>query len=139
MNSIRQRADLGLLAIRLVTGLVFLMHGYQKVFTYGFAGVGDAFGKMGIPMPTVIGPAIALLELLGGIALIIGLGTRIVGLLFTIEMAVAITMVHMKNGFFMPMGFEFALTLLATSLALALSGAGDMSVDARMSRKNITP
>jgi uncharacterized membrane protein YphA (DoxX/SURF4 family) len=45
----------------------------------------------------------------------------------------------MKNGFFMPMGFEFALTLLATSLALALSGAGDMSVDARMSRKNITP
>ena len=139
MNSIRPRADLGLLAIRLATGLVFLMHGYQKVFTYGFAGIGDAFGKMGIPMPTVMGPAIGILELVGGIALIIGLGTRIVGLLLALDMAGAITMVHMKNGFFSPTGIEFVLMLFAASLALGLAGAGEMSVDAVMSRKNTAP
>jgi len=50
MNSIRTRADLGLLVLRLATGIVFLMHGYQKVFTYGFAGVGDAFAGLVIPV-----------------------------------------------------------------------------------------
>lgn len=139
MNSIRARADLGLLVLRVATGIVFLMHGYQKVFTYGFAGVGDAFTKMGIPMGTLIGPAIGLLELLGGIALIIGLGTRIVGLLLSCDMLGAIALVHGKNGFFLPMGFEFVFLLFAASLALALAGAGDMSVDARMSRRTTTP
>jgi putative oxidoreductase len=139
MNSIRTRADLGLLVIRLVTGLVFLMHGYQKVFVYGFAGIGDGFAKMGIPMPMVMGPAIGILETLGGIALIIGFGTRIVGLLLACDMLGAIMMVHIKNGFFVPMGVEFVLTLFAAALALALAGAGDLSVDAAMRRKTAVP
>jgi putative oxidoreductase len=139
MNSIRVRADLGLLVLRLATGIVFLMHGYQKVFTYGFAGVGDAFTKMGVPVGTVMGPAIGLLELLGGIALIIGLGTRIVALLLACDMLGAFMLVHMKNGFFMPTGFEFVFVLCAASLALALAGGGEMSVDAKMGRRTTTP
>ena len=135
MNSIRTRADLSLLVLRLATGIVFLMHGYQKVFTYGFASVGDAFSKMGIPMGTVMGPAIGLLELLGGIALIIGLGTRIVALLLACDMLGAFTLVHMKNGFFLPAGFEFVFVLFAVSLALAFAGGGEMSVDATMGRR----
>ena len=109
------------------------------MFVYGFAGIGDAFTKMGIPMGTVMGPAIGLLELLGGIALIIGLGTRIVALLLACDMLGAFTLVHMKNGFFIPNGFEFVFVLFAASLALALSGAGEMSVDATMGRKTAAP
>jgi putative oxidoreductase len=139
MKSIRVHVDLGLLVLRLATGIVFLMHGYQKVFTYGFAGIGDAFAKMGVPVGTVMGPAIGLLELLGGIALIIGLGTRIVGLLLACDMLGAITMVHMKNGFFLPMGFEFVFVLGAASLALALAGSGEMSVEARLGRRTTAP
>lgn len=139
MNSIRTRADLGLLVLRLATGIVFLMHGYQKVFTYGFAGVGDAFSKMGVPMGTGMGPAIALLELLGGVALIIGLGTRVVALLLACDMLGAFSLVHVKNGFFLPAGFEFVLVLFAASLALALAGGGEMSVDEKMSRRTAAP
>jgi putative oxidoreductase len=139
MNSIRTRADLGLLVLRLASGIVFFMHGYQKVFTFGFAGIGEGFTKMGIPMGSVMGPTIGLLELLGGIALIIGLGTRIVALLLACDMLGAFAFVHMKNGFFIPNGFEFVFVLFAASVALALAGAGEMSVDTKMRRRTATP
>jgi putative oxidoreductase len=135
MTTIRTRVDLGLLVLRLITGLTFLMHGYQKVFTFGFAGVSSGFEKMGIPMPGVMGPFIGLLELVGGIMLIIGLFSRAFAFLLACDMIGAIVMVHFKNGFFLPMGYEFALILLAASAAIALAGSGDISIDARMRRK----
>ena len=124
-----RRIDTGLLILRIVIGLVFLMHGGQKLFVYGFAGVTGAFGQMGIPMPAIAGPLAAIVEFLAGGALVIGLLTRLAAIGLAIDMLGAILFVHIKGGFFMPTGYEFALTLLGANIALALTGAGYYSVD----------
>jgi len=125
------RADLALLVLRVIVGLVFAAHGFQKLFLFGFGGVIGAFGHMGIPVATITGPFITLLEFLGGLALIAGIFTRAAGLLFAVEMLVAILLVHAKGGFFNPNGIEFPLTLLAGSAALAMGGPGAFALRGR--------
>ncbi len=76
------------LAIRLLAGGVFFSEGILK-FVYVNQGVGR-FTKLGMPMPDVLAPAIALLEIGGGLLLISGLLTRFISVPFIIEMVVAI-------------------------------------------------
>lgn len=114
----------GITLVRVVTGLVFVMHGGQKLFYIGLQQTSAAFAKMGIPLPGVAGPLVAVVELIGGLCLILGVFTRVAAILLALDMLGAIVFVHGRNGFFLPRGFEYALVLLAVNLMLAQGGAG---------------
>ena len=129
------RTDAALAVLRATTGTIFLAHGAQKLFVFGFAGVTGAFGQMGVPLPQIAGPATALLEFFGGLALIVGLLTRLSALGLAITMLGAIGLVHVGNGFFNPTGVEFPLALVGATIALAINGAGRFSLDALIGRR----
>lgn len=135
------RAGWSALALRLPIGIIFMAHGSQKLFGwlggYGLEGTGQFMESIGLTP----GYTMALLsggtEFFGGLALIIGLLVRpaAAGLAFTMVMAIAT--VHISHGLFMSNnGYEFALSLLAATLALLISGAGRLSVDAAIATNN---
>jgi len=124
-----RQIDIALLIIRAVTGVIFIAHGWQKLFVYGFSGVSGAFAHMGVPAPEVLGPFVALVEFFGGISLLIGLLTRLAALGLAVNMLVAMLLVHAKSGFFNPGGIEFPLSLFAAPLLLVFTGAGNYSSD----------
>jgi putative oxidoreductase len=130
----RPRVDhlgVGLLLIRVATGVTFAAHGAQKVFERGLGAVADGFASMGIPAAGLIGPAVGLGELLGGIALVVGFLVRWAGAGLAVIMLGALFLVHLKNGFFAgDGGIEFVMMLGASAAGIALAGAGRYSIDA---------
>ena len=130
-----RQLNVGLTVLRAITGLIFAAHGGQKLFVYGFDGVAAGFAQMGVPLASVMGPFVGLLEFFGGIALIAGLLTRLVSVGLAFTMVGAIFLVHLAGGFFMPTGIEFTLSLLASATVLALTGAGAYSLDAVLARR----
>jgi putative oxidoreductase len=121
--------SVALTVLRVITGVIFIAHGAQKLFVFGLDGVVGGFSQMGIPMAGVVAPLVALVEFFGGVALVAGVLTRLASLGLAIDMLGAILLVHLKNGFFLPNGFEFALLLLGASAALLTAGAGRFSLD----------
>ena len=132
-----RQINLGLAILRVIVGVIFVAHGGQKIFVFGFDSVAGAFGQMGIPMAGIVGPFVALVEFFGGLALITGLLTRLasIGLLST--MVVAILQVHLKNGLFAPTGIEFPLSLLGATAFTTIAGAGKFSIDNLIGRKKM--
>lgn len=114
------------LILRLVFGLVFVAHGYPKLFT-GFSQTVGFFDSIGIKPAKFWVFVVGFVEFFGGIALILGFATQIAALLIAINMLVAIWKVKAKQGFVN--GYEFDLTLLAIALSLVLTGAGAYALD----------
>jgi putative oxidoreductase len=137
-NLMRPYGDVGPLILRVALGIIFLVHGWPKLNpnspmrgTAGFAGF---LRQIGIPLPGFFAWVVALLETLGAVLLILGLGTRILALGFAVDMLVAILVA--KRGFmkvpFMAQqatGWEFDFALLAGALALIFTGAGRIALD----------
>jgi putative oxidoreductase len=122
----------GIAFTRAIIGIVFLLHGGQKLFVFGIHNVAGMMGQMGIPMPELAAVVVSLVEFVGGAALLFGLFTRAAALLLAIDMLVAVLKVHLKGGFFLPAGFEYALTLLVVNVALAISGSGALAIDNKL-------
>jgi putative oxidoreductase len=120
--------SLGLLVLRLAIGLVFVVHGANKLFVTGVPSVMGFLAELGITPPALWAWSVTLGELAGGAALIVGVLTRVAACVTAASMMVAIATVLWVRGFFVP-GYEFALTLLAASVALQLAGPGRYAVD----------
>lgn len=126
--------DRGLLLMRIALGVVFVMHGGQKLFVYGHAGVASGMAALGLPLPGLSAALITAVELGGGIALLAGAFTRVAAFLIAGAMAVATVSAHLSAGYFLPSGFEYTLTLMLSSLAVFMTGPGAYSVDAAWAR-----
>ena len=122
-------AKWGMLPLRIVVGLVFMMHGGQKLFVFGIGGTADIMGKLGIPLPLIAAAVVIAVELLGGLAIVLGVFARLAGALLAFEMVVAILVARLHGGFFAPYGYEFEFTLLGACLTFALNGPGRMSAE----------
>ena len=129
MNQTRL-TTIALTALRVVLGFLFAAHGWQKFNEWTIAGTQASFAKMGVPAAEAMAPAVAVLELAGGIALVLGLLTRVVAALLALDMLGALVLVHAPAGVFAANGgYELVLLLAAASFTLALAGAGRLSVD----------
>lgn len=127
------RYDIAIAIVRIVVGIAFFMHGYQKLFQMGIGGVGGFFGSLGIPAAGLMAAVVTFVELLGGLALVLGIGTRIAAILLTIDMLTAMFVVHISNGFFVSNnGIELVFILGAACIAFAIYGPGAFSLDERV-------
>jgi len=131
-------------AARVTLGAVMLPHGAQKLLGWfggaGFEGtMGFLTGAMHLPAPLAV--LIILLESLGSLGLVLGIGGRAMAAGITSIMLGAIATVHFANGFFMNWfgnqageGFEFHLLAIGLAVVVMLRGSGALSVDRLLAR-----
>ncbi|TMI78962.1 MAG: DoxX family protein [Bacillati bacterium ANGP1] len=126
------RIDLALLLLRVILAAVFGTYGYLK-WAGGLGRLAGLMLTVHLPFPDASARLVAALELGGAVLLLIGLGTRLIGALLAVEMAVAIATVVWPRGFVG--GFAFEMTLLAVALSVAIAGGGRLSIGrGRLSR-----
>jgi putative oxidoreductase len=126
--------------VRVFLGVTFFAHGAQKVFgLFGGPGLKGTIGyfQSSLGVPPALGVLAALTECFGGLAVFVGLLTRLAALGLIVVMLVAVAKVHWRNGFFLNMslqsgkghGFEFNWALIGMALALLVGGGGAKSLD----------
>ncbi|WP_163559266.1 DoxX family protein [Halomonas sp. NO4] len=130
----------GALALRVPVGLILAAHGAQKLFGWfggnGLAGTAQWLESIGLAPGLLMALLAGGAEFFGGLALMLGLLTRPAALASAFTMLVAIVSVHLANGLFVANGgYEFALSLLAASVALTLLGAGRLSLDGLLAKR----
>jgi putative oxidoreductase len=125
--------DISLFILRLALGLVFVLHGLQKVFGMfggpGMEGFTGFMGSLKLAQPAVWAWAVAIGELAGGIFLALGILPRVSAAVLALIMAGAVVFVHGSNGYFAANGgYEYPLLIFMVSVALIFSGGGRLSL-----------
>lgn len=116
--------DYSLFVLRLFVGGVFIVYGALKLFA-GLSGFTLFLIQVGVPSARIMAPVVASIEFLGGVALVLGLGTRTAAILLSAVMIVAMATVTLKAGF--SGGYDLNLALLGGLLALLLAGPGKIA------------
>ncbi len=125
------------LLLRVALGLVFLMHGYDKVFVKGIAGITGFLSSLGFPMATLFAYILSYGELVFGILLIVGLFTHWAAKFAIVVGLVAWVTVHLSNGFWVSDGgYEFIMLITAAAISVMISGPGRYSLDEMWLKKD---
>lgn len=135
--------DIVLLIVRVILGVIFIAHGYPKLFVFGIPGFTQFLSQLGVPLPGFFAVVVSLVEFVGGIVLILGIFSRWAGLLLAINMIVATLLVKVKVGLVVPpnqagTGAELDLALLACALTVLVFGPGSISVELGLFKKEIS-
>ncbi len=142
---IATKEDTALAMVRIGLGIVFFPHGMQKLLGwfggYGFSGT-LGFFTHNLHIPALFAVLAILAEGLGSLGLLTGLLTRVAAFGITMNMIVAVAMLHFPNGFFMNWfgnqkgeGFEYHLLVIAMGIALMIGGGGRWSLDRALAKK----
>lgn len=122
-------ASYGATLLRLILGIVYVMHAYLALVVFGPSGMIAYQVKSGIPFPEIATWYLILAHGLGGILLVLGIYTRWAAVANVPVMLGAIVFVHLKNGFWAhQQGYEYALVLLVATVATAMIGGGALSL-----------
>ena len=118
--------------VRMFVGLIFLLHGAQKFGFLGGPGIDGFSGfltQIGIPLGYIFSPVVGIVELFGGIALLLGFFVRYASIALAINMLVAVFAVHLNKGFLQSGGYEYPLLLFLLCIMFMHSGAGSFSLE----------
>jgi len=133
---IMKKQQLATLILRVVFGLMFLIHGIAK-FQGGISNTVGYFEFLGLPGSLAY--AIAIIELVGGALLVVGLGTRVISGLFAVIMLGAIFSAKLSFGLLgdgVSAGYELELVYLAIGIYFVLVNPINLSLDEKLSQKN---
>ena len=134
--------------LRIILGVGFVVHGWAKL-SRGPAAFAELLKQAHVPLPLANAWLVTLLEIFGGLALLMGAFVAIVSVPLILSMLGAMLTVNIKYGFsavntigltaegpkFGPPGYEINLLYIAGLVALILGGAGPLSIDALRSRR----
>ena len=140
LNSLYAKLDSYMLPmLRIVLGLILIPHGCQKAFGWfgglGFTRFAQIFESIGYKPGAVWLTIIILVEIVGGICLILGLFTRVAALFVALFMVNAVWVTSAKGFFWTVQGYEYSLLILAVALVFAVRGGGAYALDSKMSRE----
>ncbi|MEH7126424.1 DoxX family protein [Bacillus sp. JJ1532] len=125
----KQKNGWSMLILRIVLGVTFLIHGVAK-FQMGLGNVAGWFESIGIM--GFLGYVVSVIELVGGIALLLGIGTKLISALIALVMLGAIFTAKLSVGFIAPGGYELDLALLAMAVVLVINGSQLFSLDNKL-------
>jgi putative oxidoreductase len=123
-------APAAVLAGRVLLSILFIIAGYSKLTA--ISGTAGWFGSIGLPMPTATTVVVGLVELLGGLAILVGFKTRIAAIVVAIFVLAATAVAHLdfsQAGNALMLQKNLAIT--GGLLLLAVLGAGPLSIDGR--------
>ncbi|MFQ5690965.1 MAG: DoxX family protein [Gemmatimonadota bacterium] len=137
------KPETGLFILRIALGLVFFLHGWSKLFGHQISFIKEMLTMAGWTLPDGLLWFVAVLELLGGLALLLGFFTRTAALLLVLEMLVAVILFHVRQGFFivaipnapLAYGFEFHVALIGGLLCTMLGGPGRWTLEIKLAER----